>query len=346
MTKPPPSPNEPLTRSASPSKGGPTASSGQRVRSRGSLTERTKFGGSAKPKKSPQAMAASVLIHFVVAVIMLQLLTFGHGISSFLDFGKFRSQKEERVTFINTEPKKPAPAPITKPVANRATPQVANPNPNAISTSPVEAPSGNPAPPSRADTGSGGRTTGTGNGVGAIDPNLRGVKPDFSDPRVWQGPVGNGVAPGRNGAERLDSIMGYAITSARDSLDSLARAQGKYDRKPGDWTKTDKDGNKWGWDGTGIRLGKVVIPNALLGLLPLNAQRGMSGNFTEMDREKRLAQSRSDIQRMSERALGDKEFRMLANELRDRRERERRDRLKAPSATVAPSPATTPPNRN
>ena len=117
MTKPPPSPNEPLTRSASPSKGGPTTTSGQRARSRGSLSARTKFGGSAKPKKSPQAMAASVLIHCVVAIIMLQLLTFGHGISSFLDFGKSKYQKEERVTFINTEPKKPVQTPTTKPVA-------------------------------------------------------------------------------------------------------------------------------------------------------------------------------------------------------------------------------------
>jgi hypothetical protein len=170
------------------------------------------------------------------------------------------------------------------------------------------------------------------------------VAPSFGDKRVWQGPAGNGVAPGRDGTERLDSIIGFALTSARDSLDSLARVQGRNGRAPGDWTTKDKNGNKWGWDNAGIRLGKVVIPNALLSLLPMNAQVGMSGNYTAMEREKRLSLSRADIMRMSERTLGDADFKKLATELRDRRERERRDRLRAPSATVAPAaaPATPP----
>ena len=177
-----------------------------------------------------------------------------------------------------------------------------------------------------------------------MNPNLKGVKPSFSDPRVWEGPAGNGVAPSRNGIEMLDSIIGWAIMASRDSVDSLARARGQYGKKPGDWTTTDKNGNKWGWDNAGIRLGKVVIPNALLGLLPLNAQVGMSGNFTAMEVEKRLALSRADIMRISERSLGEAEFKKLANELRDRREKERRDRLRAPSATIAPAPASqTPP---
>jgi hypothetical protein len=187
---------------------------------------------------------------------------------------------------------------------------------------------------------------GTGNGIGVVDPSVRGVKPSYGDPRVWEGPVGNGVAPSRNGAERLDSVMGTAIMAARDSLDSLARAQGRYGKGPGDWTKTDKNGNKWGWDPTGIRLGKVTIPNALLALLPMNAQKGMSGNFTEMDRERRLGLARSDIMRMSERGAGEVEFRKLAGELRDRRERERRERLRAPSASVAPAAPVTPPNKS
>jgi hypothetical protein len=56
-----------------------------------------------------------------------------------------------------------------------------------------------------------------------------------------------------------------------------------------------------------------------------------------MQTERRLSAAREDILRMSERSIGDAEFRKIANELRDRRERERRDRLKAPSASVAPA---------
>ena len=282
----------------------------------------------------------SVLLHLVVAVVVAQLLTFGHGLSSFLNFGK-AEKAEERVTYVATRSPSPQPRPTKPPrQVTRAVPMVSAPS--AVPSG-LAAPS---APPVvvRADTGSGGDASGTGSGVGAIDPNLKGVTPAYGDKRVWQGPVGNGVAPGRDGIERLDSIIGFAITSSRDSVDSLARAQGKYSKAPGDWTTKDKNGNKWGWDNAGIRLGKVVIPNALLSLLPLNAQVGLSGNFTSMERERRLSLSRADILRMSDRALGDADFKKLATELRDRRERERRDRLKAPSASVAPSaPAPQPP---
>ena len=142
---------------------------------------------------------------------------------------------------------------------------------------------------------------------------------------------------GGDRADNLDSIMGFMLTQAADSLDSLNRAQGRTGRPPGDWTKTDKNGQKWGWDQQGIRLGKVMIPNALLALLPLNAATAgrMSGNMSQMDADRRLAASRADIMRMSERGLGEADFRKIANELRDRRESERRNRLKAPSATVA-----------
>lgn len=317
MTQPPSDPPTPPTR-------------------RPAIRERARVGGLLREKRSPRILAASVLLHVAVAFILLQALTFGHGLSFFLDFGKESPAPEERLTYVQTQPT-PAPEPV-RPVVQPRAPAVTPVAPEGFNPATPQAPATPPAV-ARADTGSGGSPAGVGNGVGALDPNLRGVKPDLADPRVWQGPVGNGVAPARDGADRLDSIMGFAITSARDSLDSLARAQGKYDRAPGDWTGTDKNGRKWGWDQQGIRLGKVTIPNALLGLLPMNAATGagLSGNFTSIQNERRLSLAREDIQRMSERSLGDAEFRKIANELRDRRERERRERLRAPSASVAPA---------
>lgn len=342
MTKPPSAPKASSKATPEPSSG-PEAGTRPSSGGRRGLRARARIAGVVKPKRSPQALALSVLLHLAAVVIVVQLLTFGHGISGFLDFGK-EKMIEERVTYVATLPKPtvPEPAKVTKPV----TPRDPVVSPIAAPVPPANVPVGAPAP-ARADTGSGAPAGGTGNGVGAIDPNLRGVKPSLSDPRVWNGTPGNGGRVARTVGEQLDSIMGYAITSARDSLDSLARAQGKYGKAPGDWTKTDKNGNKWGWDNAGIRLGKVVIPNALLTLLPLNAQVGMSGNYTAMERERRLSNSRADIMRMSERGMGELEFRKIANELRDRRELERRDRLRAPSASVAPAaPVTTPPNKN
>jgi hypothetical protein len=133
--------------------------------------------------------------------------------------------------------------------------------------------------------------------------------------------------------------MAGMLTAARDSLDSLNRAQGRgqYGRAGGDWTKTDKNGNKWGWDQQGIRLGKVMIPNALLALLPLNAATaaGMSANPAGMANAARINAGRSDILRMSERGMGEAEFKRIVKEMDKRRDAERRERLRAPSASLA-----------
>ena len=287
-------------------------------------------------QRASRAVLIAVGIHVVVGAVLVQVLTFGHGIPSWLRFGTNKPLLEERLTYVAPREQPKPVAQVKPPTTKRATttqPSVTTP----ITSSPevVSAPS---AP---RDTGSGTAVgQGSGNGIGTGDPNVRGIRPGYFDGRVWRDPVVVGNAGGGGGGDRadnLDSIMGFMLTQARDSLDSLNRAQGRTGRQPGDWTKTGKNGEKWGWDSQGIRLGKVMIPNALLALLPLNAGTAgrMSGNMTQMEAERRLATSRTDIMRMSERGMGEADFRRIANELRDRRETERRNRLKAPSATVA-----------
>ncbi|MDQ8163802.1 MAG: hypothetical protein P3C10_14590 [Gemmatimonadota bacterium] len=301
------------------------------------LSARARSGGAVREKqRQSRAVLAAVAIHVVVGAVLVQLLTFGHGIPAWLRFGASDQLTEERLTYVTPrEPAKPAPvAPVRRAVAARpsVTPSVMVP----------AAPAAEPSAPVAAaprDTGSG-VGAGSGVGIGTADPAVRGVRPGYYDGRVWRDPVVVGNAGGGGGGDRadnLDSIMGFMLTQARDSLDSLNRAQGRTGRQPGDWTRTGKNGEKWGWDSQGIRLGKVMIPNALLALLPLNAATAanMSGNMSRMDSDRRLAASRADIMRMSERGMGEADFRKIVNELRDRREKERRDRLKAPSATVA-----------
>jgi hypothetical protein len=278
-----------------------------------------------------------VLLHLVVGVAVLQLLTFGHGLYSFLDPFASKEKAEERLTYVEPKQAAPAPDPVVK-----VPPTAAITRPNVV-TGPVVGPvTSAPVATAPTDTGSGMRSDKVGGGVGAVDPNLRGTKPGYTDGRVWSGSGDIGAAPARSGAQKLDSVIASVLTLAADSLDSIARATGAYDRKGGDWTKTDKNGNKWGWDNAGIRLGKVTIPNALLSLLPLNAQVGLSGNSTAINREQRLMQARADIQRYATMGPGDADFNKLKNELRQRRERERRDRLRAPVATVTPSNAAKP----
>ena len=309
----------------------------QASRTRGALSDRARSGGAVREKqRASRAVLIAVGIHVVVGAVLVQVLTFGHGIPSWLHFGANEQPLEERLTYV-------APRDQPKPVAQVKKPTVKTTTTTRPSvTTPLTAgPDVVSAPSAPRDTGSGAAVgQGSGNGIGTGDPNVRGIRPGYFDGRVWRDPVVVGNAGGGGGGDRadnLDSIMGFMLTQAADSLDSLNRAQGRTGRKPGDWTKTGKNGEKWGWDSQGIRLGKVMIPNALLALLPLNAGTAgrMSGNLTQMDADRRLAASRTDIMRMSERGMGEADFRKIVNELRDRREKERRDRLKAPSATVA-----------
>jgi len=285
-------------------------------------------------QRGSRAVLIAVGFHLVVGIVLVQVLTFGHGIPAWLRFGSNEQPLEERLTYV-------APREQPKPVAQvKPTPTTTTTTRPPVMAPVVSGPVVVTPPSAPRDTGSGAAVgQGDGSGIGAGDPNLRGIRPGYFDGRVWRDPVvvGNAGGGGGDRADNLDSIMGFVITQARDSLDSLNRAQGRTGRAPGDWTKTGKNGEKWGWDSQGIRLGKVMIPNALLALLPLNAATAgrMSGNMTQMDAERRLSASRADIMRMSERGMGDAEFRRIANDLRDRRETERRNRLKAPSATVA-----------
>jgi len=301
------------------------------------LPARARVGGAVRERqRASRAVLLAVGLHVVVGVVMVQLLTFGHGIPSWLRFGSRDQVLEERLTYVAPRvPVTPTPKTVVSPPRVAATPNtVGAPFTSATVEPPVAAAGAAPR-----DTGSGAGVA-AGEGLGNGNPAVRGMRPGYFDGRVWRDPVIVGSGAGGGGGDRadnLDSIMGFMLTQAADSLDSLNRAQGRTGRPPGDWTKTDKNGQKWGWDQQGIRLGKVMIPNALLALLPLNAATAgrMSGNMSQMDADRRLAASRADIMRMSERGLGEADFRKIANELRDRRESERRNRLKAPSATVA-----------
>lgn len=292
-----------------------------------------------REKRSPRAFVLAVGVHLLVAAVLVQWLTFGHGLPSWMRLGDAEDQRDERLTYVETPAQSPrtvaqtpvarvpvAPPPAQAPVPSG--PAAGAPNIPVIPSAPRD--TGRGAPP--------------GNGVGALDPDVRGIRPAYEDPRVWRGygsggsgGAGNGAVVRGDRADGLDSIMANILMAARDSVDSLARAQGRSGRAPGDWTRTDKDGNKWGWDQQGIRLGKVMIPNALLALLPLNSATAanMSGNMSRMDADRRLAASREDIQRMSERTLGEAEFRRVVREMDKRRDSERRDRLRAPSASIA-----------
>jgi len=93
-------------------------------------------------------------------------------------------------------------------------------------------------------------------------------------------------------------------------------------------------------DQQAIRLGKVSIPTALLGLLPFN----MQGNPIAAERDRSQASMRAEILYQSQRALNEDEFRKAVKSLRERKERERQaqEKARAPKTVATPEAAPTP----
>jgi hypothetical protein len=185
-----------------------------------------------------------------------------------------------------------------------------------------------PAPPTAAGD------EGTGPLVGRGGPT-RGIRPSYSDPRIWvpEAPV---VSAPKSADARMDSTVLAGIARARDSMAANAYSPNKFER--GDWT-VEKDGRKYGIDQQYVRLGKVSIPLPLLALLPLNLPQA---NPIAAGREREMASLRAEIQFHSQRALNEQEFRRAVKSLRERKERERQQQEKEKQKTIAAPEASTP----
>jgi len=157
---------------------------------------------------------------------------------------------------------------------------------------------------------------GSGPLVGSGGPT-RGIRPTYSDPRLWS-PPGDIVAAPKSAKERLDSAIVSIIAPFNDSI---AAAAGE--RKPGDWT-FDHDGKKYGIDQKYIHLGKFSIPTAVLALLPINQQQ----NPTAYDRNKLSNQMHADIFWNAQRGMNDADFKKAVKSIRERKEREKEQAAK------------------
>ncbi|MGH7677649.1 MAG: hypothetical protein ACRENU_04220 [Gemmatimonadaceae bacterium] len=184
---------------------------------------------------------------------------------------------------------------------------------------PLPVPTTTPTPPptlAPLDTPRSVAAGGTGTGLDAYGSGLAtGLVPRLPDSRIDLTP-GDPIRTPRSTAEDVDSIVRLAIGIVADSME-IAAGQ----RKPGDWTVKGKDGKVWGWDQNGIRLGKFTIPQALLALLPLNI-----GANQDPIAARRSAWIRNDIMAGAQRQISEDEFRAAVKRIRERKDRERRDR--------------------
>ncbi|MFN2635758.1 MAG: hypothetical protein ABR585_01860, partial [Gemmatimonadaceae bacterium] len=272
----------------------------------------------AETKKRPSAsFLVSVGVHAVVALALMRMLIL-HG-----DFERSRNREAvpvERIGFLAL-PRAGAKAPVPgraggdgRPTKSR---EIHVTPPKSIPTL-LPAPTTAPIKP--------GVEEGTGPVVGTGGP-ARGIRPAYTDPRVWA-PPGKIVTAPKTVAETIDSMIAEAIAPYNDSAAAAAQR-----RDPTDWT-TEKGGHKWGIDRHAIRLGPVSIPTALLALLPLNIQ----GNPQTMERDRAYNAMHRDIAWHAQQGVNEADFMKAVRSIRERKERERAAALAAPaSASKDPS---------
>lgn len=279
-----------------------------------------------KPTGTGAPVVVSVALHVVLGAGLLRVLL----VPSTLHWQLPQSPRAlpEKVEFVAV-PQRGEPAtpgrdggddrPATK--APRPAPVLVAPTAIASTLPPASAV---PAPP----------TGGSGPRVGAGGPTA-GIRPSFTDARVWA-PPGPVVVPTMlTPAEQLDRTLKGDVARHNDSLAAHAHVPSKLER--GDWT-VGGPGGKWGVEPGKIRLGKFSLPSAVLALLPLNMQGGQNAaGGRDLVAERAMAAVRRDIEYQSRIALNEEELRVAAKRIRERVDRERREKAEKEKA-LQPKP--------
>lgn len=255
----------------------------------------------------------------------MRVLTLPLGVSSLFERARGSETPVERIHFVAT----PTLAAVTnagrsggdgRPESKRpAPPRLAPPRPASVAPALVPNAVPPPAPPaaSPADPAAAG---GSGEVIGAGGPT-RGVRPTYSDPRLWVPPAPYVAVP-RTPAERLDSSLAARLRAHRDSMALATHVPTKAER--GDWTM-ERNGKKYGIDQKYIHLGSFQLPTAALALLPLN----QTSNPIAGERARSYAYMHGDINFQAQRAMNMAEFRSAVKAIRERKERERTEAAKS-----------------
>ena len=275
----------------------------KRQRERPSLT--------IKKRASRGSLMLSIAIH-VFLIFALATITFRYPLGQLIGLPRDRDQTPERLQYMVL--------PRGEPIGNGSQATTAPPA-KGTAPAPLQAPTTIPSvvPPIPSNATSGaisGKAGGTG---GARAGVATGVEPAFPDPRIPLAAAPYQPTP-KTPAELADSAVQAAFGVYFDSAQYAAEHPG---RAPGDWTKTTADGQKWGWDPGGIRLGKFTIPNAVLAALPLKIGSGQS----PVDLRNQ-AWMRNDILQHAQQSISEDEFRAAVRRIRERKERERREKDK------------------
>ena len=255
-------------------------------------------------KRSRRWWVLSILAHATIIVILAQIM-FTYPLGELLGIPKAEI-KREKLTYVRVAPPatehsgRPQPGPSTKTAAPAPLPTPSN--------VPQEIPPVSDSVVSRAAGGTGSGRDASGSGLAT------GVVPREPDGRIGLNPDPVARVP-RTMAQSVDSIIGLTIGVAIDSLEKR-ESEGRLP----EWFVKTKLGTI-GLTKDYIQLGKLKIPTALLALTTLNAPQGMD----PVD-ARRLAYIRQDVMMSGQRQISEDEFRAAVKRIRERKDRERRER--------------------
>ena len=256
-----------------------------------------------RPRRSARVYAASAVLHIVLGVLLYRIVVMPLPLASLFARNHVEQAPVERISFI---------------VIPRSNAAVSTPGRSggdgrperATRSRPFVAPSTVPTtlPPASTTVPSDG---GSGAIVGAGGA-LRGIRPEFTDPRIWRG-QGTQVSVPRTPAEMLDSSLMARLGPVRDSM---LVAEGM--RKPGDWTIT-KDGKKYG-----LQKGQYTPAELVLGDVHIPIPMGIAApRSMDSERERVAARMEREIREHSGQAMNLEDFRTAVKNIRARKERER-----------------------
>ncbi len=267
------------------------------------------------PMRRPSgSLLVSIGIHLVLALVLANA-------AFHYDFSSLNSRPtaaaQEKITYVAVAPAGGALGGSAQGVhAKATTPQRGLVAPSRVPSRVVPAPEPVGGTP-------GGQVGGRGVG-GGVGP-ATGVVPADPDPRLAADAHQFVPIPKTHG-QRVDSTVRAIVLAYNDSVAAAAAVAG---RKPGDWT-FERNGQKWGMDGNKIYLGKFAIPSAVLAALPLHIQ----GNPGETIADRLVTTRRGDLLDHAQSQYHDIEFKSAVKRIRERKDKERREKLIAEGKTT------------
>jgi len=271
-------------------------------------------------ERTVRSLAVSVVLHALLIASLFSIV-FRYSLGQLMGIPRERVQPET-ITYVKVAPQ------TTQTTRPAATPeQGARP---AALTAPTAVPTEVPPP----DSGTSRTAGGDGRGKGVVGAGLAtGVMPLPPDPRIDLTTEPLQRVPA-NHVQIADSLIALMVGVVNDSIEARREAA-----KLPEWIKKTRVG-EFGLTSQYIALGPVKIPTALLALTPLN-QPGRTSPI-ELRRE---AWIRRDVLENAQRSISEDEFRAAVKRIRERKEREAREKSVAESRTkakAAPAPTLVP----